>query len=292
MAVPKIDYKIYPSLLIAYQNLLDYEQIAEEPWNQALTPDEVYLNLECELIDAVNRAKGPTGEAAAIGTAFNEVVDCLIENRGSNNPEIKIMSVPGPTVEETVIRAEYAGYNFTFDVELCRNTARVFKGSLPQYLVSATMETAYGTVEFYGYIDEWVGNLMYDIKTTGNYKWPKFEKGWQRHVYPWCAIESGLTTEIESFTYYIIEWSKAKTGPLRAKAIFQETYSYDHRQSTDKLLAHTESFICWLEARRKMGLIQDKKIFGGTNPDGWSGVAVDRQRVKDLLFNTENKTEN
>lgn len=297
------DYRIYPSLLIAFQNLLDYELVAEEPWNKVseashergeyldrdvgdykLTPDEMYIKLECDLLDSINRVDGRYGEAAAKGTAFNEIVDCLIENRKSNNPECVIYSCPNSNGER-IIRSEIDGMTFDFDISLCKETAYYFYGSIPQYYAHAQMETSFGTVELYGFIDEWVSNKMFDIKTTGSYSWGKFEKGWQRYVYPWCVIESGDTTEVESFTYYVVEWAYQRKGePLKAKCIYQETYTYDHEESGRKIREILESFLPWLHDRNKLGLIQDKRIFGGANPEGWSGTPTDPEKLTNLLF--------
>lgn len=292
-AQPK--YRIYPSLLDKYQDLLDYETIAEEDWNKVsetalergefkgcdagdykLTPDEMYLKLEAELIDTINRCPRKPNEAADKGTAFNEIVDCLIEGRGSSREDCKIYSCynKGGLNAIKIIRAEINGFVFDYDVKLCKETAKAFDGSVTQYLTSAVMETAFGSVEIYGFIDEWVGNRMVDIKTTGKYSFGKYEKKWQRHAYPWCAIESGDAEEIESFTYWVLEWAYQRQGdPLKAKSITEETYTYDHQNTSLLLRQHVESLIGWLEYRKEF--IQDKRIFGGENPEGWHGTPVD-----------------
>lgn len=297
----KVDYRIYPSLLIAYQNLLDYEQVAEEDWNKVseaahnrgeyldrdigdykLTPDEMYLKLEADLIDSINRIDGQYGEAAEKGTAFNEIVDCLIENRKSSREDCKIYSTTNISGIK-VIRAEINGFTFDFDINLCKNVAGYFDGSVTQFFAEATMQTTYGNVLLYGYIDEWVGNKMYDIKTTSRYDWGKFEHGWQRHVYPWCVIEAGMTTEIESFSYYVVEWAYQREGDaISAKGIYHETYTYSHEESGRKIREMLESFIEWLESRREF--IQDKRIFGGHNPEGWHGQPVDVKKLEETIF--------
>lgn len=295
------DYRIYPSLLIAFQSLLDYELIAEEDWNKVteaahnrgeyldrevgdykLTPDEMYLKLECDLLDSINRIDGVYNEAASKGTAFNEIIDCLIEERKSNREDCKIYS----TVNDSgikVIRAEIDGFTFDFDVTLCKETAERFKGSVPQYLAQSSMHTKLGNVYLYGYIDEWIGSKMIDIKTTSRYSWGKFEHGWQRWVYPWCVIEAGETTEVESFTYYVVEWAyQAKGAPLTAKGIYEEEYTYNHEEATLKIRNMVESFIEWVEARREF--IQDKRIFGGENPPDWHGKPVDENKLAKVIF--------
>lgn len=297
----KRKFRIYPSLLISYQNLLDYELIAEEDWNKVsdaahargeyldrevgdykLTPDEMYLKLECDLLDSINRIDGQYGEAADKGTAFNEIVDCLIENRKSSRSDCNIYSTFNESAER-VIRADIHDFSFDFDVELCKSTARFFNGSVTQYYATAPIETVYGEVQLYGYIDEWVGNKIYDIKTTNRYSWGKFEKGWQKWVYPYCVIESGDTTEVESFTYYVIEWAyQAKGRPLTAKGVYKETYTYDHATATRKIREMCESFIEWLDSR--IDFIQDKRIFGGENPQGWMGKPTDINELKEAIF--------
>lgn len=303
----QLKYRIYPSLLIAYQNLLDYEQVAEEDWNKVseaahnrgeyldrdigdykLSPDEMYLKLEADLLDSINRVDGRFGEAAEKGTAFNEIVDCLIEHRKSNRDDCKIYSTTNQSGIK-VIRAEINGFMFDFDIQLCKDVADYFKGSLTQYCASATMNTCYGSVLLYGFIDEWVANVISDIKTTGSYKWGKFEKGWQRHVYPWCVIESGMTTKVDAFEYLIVEWAYQRKGePIRAKGIYRETYDYDHAESGRKIRDMLESIIPWLEARREF--IQDKRIFGGENPEGWHGQPVDIEKLEKAIFHDNLKT--
>lgn len=251
----------------------------ESPINEyKLTPAEMQLKLEVDLINGINRIPKGASEAADKGTAFNEIVDCLIEDRGCQRDDMTLTSLEDEKGRK-IARATINGQTFDFDVELCAETARLFKGSLPQYLALAHMQTRYGVVEFYGYIDEWMGRLMFDIKTTKEYGFGKYASGWQHVLYPWCVVESGLTTEVESFTYYVVEWASKKM-PLTAKNVYYETYSYDHEQAGRRLLQMAERFITWLESRREF--IQDKRIFGGENPAGWHGEPLTEQQIEKL----------
>lgn len=279
-------YRIYPSLLIAYQGLLDYETIYNEYWGNSDEPkytlEEFYLLQEAKLIDSINRVPF-ISDKASCGTAFNEIVDCLIENRKSGRDDCKIYSAVNDSGIK-VIRAEIDGFVFDFDIALCKQIAEVFKGSVTQYKAEADIDTAYGTVHLYGYIDEWLGNKIYDFKTTGSYNWGKYEKGWQRWVYPYCVIEAGDTTEVESFTYFVVEWAYQPSGqPLTAKGIHEETYTYGHAEATRKIRSICESFIEWLDSRREF--IQDRRIFGGENPPGWHGQPTDIDRLEKYIFN-------
>lgn len=298
---PQPKYRIYPSLLDKFQEFLDYERVAEEDWNKVseaakergeypdaevgdykLTPDEMYDKIEVELINSINRCPHEPIEAADKGTAFNEIVDCLIENRKSCNPDCIIYS----TINQQgikVIRAEINGFVFDFDIALCKEAANIFKGSLTQYFTSAILPTEYGDVELYGYIDEWVSNKIYDIKTTGRYSFGKFERKWQRHVYPWCVIESGLTTEVESFIYWVVEWAYSRPGePLKAKMVTSEEYTYNHAETSQQLASFVGCFIDWLESRRH--LITDQRIFGGKNPDGYEGKPITIEQLNNKEY--------
>ncbi|MBD5223624.1 MAG: hypothetical protein HDS71_06200 [Bacteroidales bacterium] len=304
-------YSVYPSLLDKFQDLLDYEKVAEEDWNKdsetgeyKLTPDEMFLKIESELIDTINRCRRTSNEAADKGTAFNEVVDCLIEQRKPSEKfafeklytpqQVWVPEKMGITDNMDVtpahyktknvlcgIRVSYNGWTFDFDYNLCKEASDFFVGSLTQFFTQSILPTAYGDVEIYGFIDEWPDNKMFDIKTTGRYTFGKFERKWQRHAYPWCVINSGMATEIESFTYWVVEWAYQRNGDLlKAKSITQETYTYDHQESEMRLREHIEKFIEWLESRREF--ITDKKIFGGKNQPGYQGIPVD---IEKLIFN-------
>ncbi len=278
--LPSHDYRIYPSLLDKFQDLIDYEIVADEPWNKSgdkykLTPDEMYISIEAELIDMINRVDGMPIEAADRGTAFNEIVDCIIERCPCRRNDM-IIRKSQLSDTQIVIEAKINDFNFVYDAQFCREVAARFPGSLTQYLCEAPMKTRQGIALLYGYIDEWVGNRLYDIKTTSYYNFGKFERKWQRHLYPWCVIESGMATEIESFEYTVVVFPKNQL--VLSGSVYPEVYTYDHEQSTILLRNHVEAFIDWLEYRRKF--ITNPRIFGGTLPEGYVGHPVDINLLK------------
>lgn len=276
-------YKIYPSLLQKFQSLLDSEIEVNDCWNidsdgnYKKTADEIAEKHEAELIVMINREGTAVIEAASKGTAFNEIVDCLIENRGSSRADIDIRSVwydpankmiisgdqddiNDKTGLEKVIEASLDGFTFYFNTQFCKDTSRYFTGSIPQYLCSAILPTQYGDVELYGYIDELRLDKVYDIKTTGFYQYGKFEKGWQKDVYPYCLVESGDCEDISEFEYTVFVLKNLKDQPISG-TMYRECYSYNHEHSKQRLTQMCERFIEWLEAHRDQ--IKDKKIFGG-----------------------------
>lgn len=271
MNQPRIDFKIYPSLLDKFQEFLDYEQAAEEPWNKVsesakekgqypdlevgdyiLSPDELADKLEQELIDTINRVPHEPWEAADKGTCFNEVVDMLIADRECDNEDMEV------EMGDDTITARYHGFTFTYDRAFCEEVAQGLAGSVSQLFTKATIDTKAGTVELYGYIDEYRLNQVIDLKTTSQYDFLKFERKWQRHIYPYCLVESGH--EVEGFEYRVIKWKGGtKTQPALSGEIIPEYYTYTHSESTDALRAMLEQFIGWLESRKDR--ITDTKIF-------------------------------
>lgn len=270
----KADFKIYPSLLDKFQEFLDYQVAVEEPWNKVsdtaiaagkhtdkevgdyiLTPDEMQDKLEQELIDTINRVPHEPSEAADKGTCFNEVIDMLIEDRDCLYEGMTV------TMDEAAntVTATLHEFTFLYDLGFCKEIAEGLIDSASQVFTSATIETCFGIVELYGYIDEYRYNQVIDLKTTGNYDFLKFERKWQRHVYPYCLTENG--NEVEGFEYRVIKWKGGtKTQPMLSGEVIPEYYTYDHEQSTSELRGMLEHFIGWLQANADR--ITDKKIFG------------------------------
>lgn len=285
----QIDYKFYPSILDKFQSFVDmsaedyFYQDEQGNWHKNYnestgeyhyTDEEVYELSKQELINAINRVRS-VSEAASKGTAFNELVDALITNKKSEILETKKVyyDVNGnflrsplplnPNVFKLVgVEAKLEGCTFMFDIDLLKEAAEYLKGSMNQVYTASILETKYGNVELYGYIDELRQNKVYDLKTTKKYDFGKFSKYWQRHLYPYCLIESGACTEIESFefTCYQLSGGTEKT-PLITGKKYPEVYNYNHELSKALLKAHCERFIEFLEENKE--LITDKKIFGG-----------------------------
>lgn len=282
MSTPK--YRIYPSVLDKFQKFLDSDLVAEEFWNKdsegdyKLSPEEMSVQLEQELLDCINRVPHDPSEAADKGTAFNEIIDCIIENHPCEREDMEIfysnsfrvLDVYGnPNDPETCdvehhdeckpnIQVKFNGWDFYFDSFLCKNVARYFKGCIPQYTCSAILPTIYGDVELYGHVDYINTNKIHDLKTTKNYTFGNYEKYWQRHLYPYCLIESGEMQEVTEFEFTVVKWRERKNEPISGE-MYKEAYTYSHEASSKALKGICESFIEWLEANRDK--ITDKKIF-------------------------------
>lgn len=270
-------YAIYPSLLDGFQSFLDAEHDWGQWWGNAEEPaksaDEYAAECEKELIDKINRCPKVPIEVADRGTAVNEAVDMLIHKRKCEMPGMVVS--PG----SNTVRLSYNGFSWLFDTALLEELAKRFPDAISQYPVGAPLLTKYGWVWLYGYLDEWVGCKISDLKTTTSYAFGKYGCKWQKHVYPYAVVESGDCTEIKEFEYTAIELSKpTESNPVIHGKIYPEIYTNDHEQNRRLLCGICEQFIEWIEYRR--GLITDRKIFGGENPDGYVGEPID---IKTLI---------
>ena len=92
MKTKQPNYNIYPSLLDSFQQYVDSDIIWEKYWGFSNNPPhtlEEFHDIQFQsVIDRINRVPYDN-EAVAKGTAFNEVVDCMIEHRKSDKVEVE-----------------------------------------------------------------------------------------------------------------------------------------------------------------------------------------------------------
>lgn len=266
------NYKIYPSLLDKFQQYLDADEVVEAFWNidnetgeYKKTSEEIEAELFQNLLDGINRVPFDS-EAAQKGTAFNAIIDSWLLGKKHVPTEREPYSIIGDT-EKNTIQVYFPATkisperNFLFNRNWCKEQAKYFEDSIPQLFVSADLETKYGTVELYGYIDYLKRDVVIDAKTTSKYDFGKYEKYWQRHTYPYCLIASGQMNSIKAFefTAFALKGGTSRT-PLISGSRFPEYYTYNHEQSVKLLTNHVERFIEFLEANREH--ITNTKIFG------------------------------
>lgn len=251
-----INYKFSPSILDRFEGYINsskvYQQyygFSEEP---SITEEEFEQKKFQELIDGINKVpmKWEDSEAADKGTAFNEVVDCLIENRQSEKVEVK--RIYDNSIETTPLVALKATYNkrtFHFPITLVREFADYCKGAVTQQYCEAPIETKYGNVLLYGYMDEVLPFKIIDIKTTGKYNAFKYRNYWQRFVYPYCLKHSGMSEGYLDFEFLITDFRNT----------WVEMYDFNPAVSIPYLKEHCEAFIEFIEANKH--LITNPKIF-------------------------------
>jgi hypothetical protein len=243
-----LKYRFYATILDGYQNYLSSSEIYQEYWGFSEDPEKTEEEFEQEqfqsLIDRINRVPFDN-EKADRGTAFNEVIDCLIENRSSLKMEIRSEKETG------LILVNYNQRTFAFQLDLCLEFAKYFKGAVTQVYVDGLLSTRFGDVLLYGYIDELMPHSVHDIKTTEKYKSGKFRSNWQHIVYPYCLNVNG--NMVMNFEYNV-----AVLGP-KSYSTHTEFYSFKPERDIPRLTAHVESLIEFIEANRS--LITDQKIF-------------------------------
>ena len=278
---PSPDYMFYPSLLDAFQRYIDldvenyffldehgkwHKNLNDQTGELFLSESEVERLAKAELLAMINREEGVVSEAADKGTAFNEIVDCIIMNKPCKRDDIQIRSQDfyekgGDIIESPCIRADIDGFTFYFEKKFCKDAANYFRGSLCQQRTEGFLDTKYGNVLLYGYIDYLREDKVYDAKTTKRYEFGKFQKSWQKHVYPYTLIESGKCTDISTFEYSVFLLNGGTDyKPIIGGTLYPEVYVYNHDESKKMLKGICEHLIEFLNENKDK--ITDTKIFG------------------------------
>lgn len=241
---------MYATLLDSFYSYLNSDKVYQKYWAFSDNPphtEEEFEKIQFEeLINRINRVPFD-GEAADKGTAFNEVIDCIIEGRKSEK-----MSIEKTTENNIpVLQVLYNNRQFIFSKSLCKEFSSYFRGAITQLRVEATLPTRYGDILIYGIIDELMPESVHDIKTTGKYSSFKYKNNFQHLVYPYCLIQQG--NEIRRFEYNITDFADTYT----------EVYVFNPERDIPILTEHCERFIEFLEENK--GLITEKKIFAEEN---------------------------
>lgn len=250
-----ISYNFYATLLDSFQNYLDSDILWEKFWGGSADPklsiSEYAEQCKQDLLDRINRVPFDS-EAADRGTAYNEIVDCLIEHR--NTDKMRVSKVFNENNLVVALKAEYKEREFVFPIEMCRDMADSFKGAIPQYYCEGILPTKYGNVKLYGFIDELMPDSIHDIKTTSSYQAFKFKNHWQHYVYPYCLMCMG--SDVPSFMYDVVLINSK--DPFKYD-FYREAYCFLPHLHIPRLTEHCERLIEFINANRE--LITDKKIF-------------------------------
>lgn len=248
----QVEYKFYATLLDGFQNYIDSDVIWERYWgyseNPPHTPEQFREQQFQSLIDRINRVPFES-EAATRGTAFNEVIDCMILHR--NSDKVKIVKVRDESGKITGLNATLNERTFYFPLALVREVADYYQGGLPQQYIQAVLPTIFGDVLLYGYIDYVLSFCTHDLKTTGKYAVGNYKNHWQHIVYPYALMKNGCN--VPDFEYNVVKLGKT------CYRTYTESYSFVAERDIPKLTQHCEDFIRFLQTNRD--LITDKKIF-------------------------------
>lgn len=245
-------FKFYATLLDRFTSYLRSDAIWDRYWgfseNPPYTLEEFKEKQFQSLIDTINRVPFDS-EAADKGTAFNEVIDCMIENRKSEIVQVERLLSDMMDGRQALVglRATYNNHQFDFPISICREFANYYKGALSQQRVEAILHTCFGDVLVYGVIDELMPMSVHDIKTIGSYYVGKFKDHWQHIVYPYCLMQNG--SDVRLFEYNITDF----------KSTYTESYTFVPKRDIPILIEHCEELIRFLNDNKN--LITDKKIF-------------------------------
>ena len=247
----KVAYKFYATLLDSFYDYLNSDAIYEEYYgyveNPKISIDEFHEKQYQSLLDRINRVPFKS-EAADKGTAFNEVIDCMVLHQNSDKMKIVRWKDKGSTVG---VKARYDGFDFYFPLPLIQEVASWYKGGLPQQYIQAVLPTTFGNVMLYGYIDYVMPFKTCDLKTTSRYSFGKFKHHFQHLVYPYALEKNGA--DVREFEYNVVLWGKYNYET------FTESYLYRPERDVPYLTQHVEDFIRFLQDNRDK--ITDKKIF-------------------------------
>lgn len=285
-------YSAYATLLDGLQSYLDAEKTYNKYFtsdNPSMTVDEWCDKMYVDFINKINRVPF-ISEAADKGTAFNELVDALVEKPLADRRKDKDMKSGNISFDVVILRTkgrrkadpvkESEGYEvvfnpdkakreasadlpeeekpqlrepqtFHFDKAMTDEFVEYYDGAIPQIFVKGTLETHFGTIDLYGYADELLPFSCHDIKTTKNYHSGNFKEHWQHIVYPYCLHQMGM--DIDHFEYNITNF----------KETFTEVYVFNEERDVPKLRDICERFIQFIETNRDV--ITDTKVFKSLN---------------------------
>lgn len=264
-------YSAYATMLDSFQNYLDaentyYKYFSSE--NPSMTVDEWCDKMYIDLINRINRVPYES-VAADKGTAFNELVDALVrkpmQQREKDNDlrfggisfeavtlEIKGRRKTDPVMSRPAYKCIYSGkgkepQEFTFFKDIADEFAAYYEEAVPQVFCKGSLETEYGVIDLYGFIDELMPFSIHDIKTSKSYRSGSYRKHWQHIVYPFCLHRMGM--DINHFEYNVTNF----------KETYSEVYVYDEQRDVPRLREHCERLIRFLETNRDV--ITDTKVF-------------------------------
>ncbi len=243
-----VKYVFYPTLLDVFQNYLNSEKIWSQYWGKSFIPkitlDEFKKEQFKRLIDTINKVKGEPSLLADRGTVFNEIVDCLREK--GDPKKIKFHT------DSKFAYGKTKDFSFQFFLSDCNTIAEFYKNALPQVKCEGYLDTDYGAVKLFGYIDELTVSKIYDIKTTQKYNVGKFCQNWQHKIYPFCLKNEGL--DLKEFVYDVVVMDDSN------KICSRHFETYAIKDEEQLIRDYCEKFIVFLEQNRNY--IYNKSIFG------------------------------
>lgn len=263
-------YNIYPSLLDSFTRYLNCDEAYEHIWGFSDHPSKSLEEWRAEqlqeLLDTLNR-KPFRSVYADLGTTFNNLVDMYINKttyQRAYGQELFDYSEP-------IWATLYKGREYRFPADMVRMVGGLYYGAVSQLFVEGHIDTLFGGVRLYGYLDELMPFAVHDIKVTHRYEPWKFKGNAQHLVYPLCLVQMGVARPTE-FDYDILEvrsnakeLQNAPAGDSTPCTVtgweyHREGYGFDYPTAEAELRKRCEELVVWLEENRP--LIDNPRLFG------------------------------
>jgi len=199
-------YNIYATLLDSFQYMLTGK----------------FDTTEQDIIDQLNRVEIPKTEAMLKGTAFHSLTEGLAE----------------------VLTPKDGYYEFEFwkfPVGPVETISEARKGGLHEAFVETYLDTPRGEIRLYGIADTLLRGDILDVKCTGRYQAPRYNRSWQMKTYLKITGSKMIKFLITDYDF-----------------VYGEEYTW--QQSWDnELMDHIVRVIDFIEARAD--LITHKKVY-------------------------------
>ena len=225
--------KVYPTLIDAY-----------EYWLKSDAPLQ-------DFIDRINRVPTEMPEAAMKGTAYNDMIDAMLEGKDVETAIHIVRNVPNDVYKWTHVYDLPDGDNqnaveFMFPKKITDEIIRKLQGAVAQVYNEATIKTAFGDVVLYGYVDYVLRDTLIDLKTTSRYDFPKYLNSAQHPLYLYTARQN---MDVENFKYLVTDM----------RNIYEEAYHWN--VNLEKMLVSMlNNLVSFIYDHKDM--ITNDKIFG------------------------------
>lgn len=220
--------KVYPTLIDSYKLFLATD----------------FMTLD-DIIDRINRVKRPMPPAADKGTAYNDLIDMLISGRQPETRQVATAKFMG-----TVYRVKGELTEYEFDKKIADRIAHELRGSEFQVFTKGDINTPFGDVELYGYVDYVNRDTVTDLKTGKSYTFPKYMNNSQHFTYLYTLRQQGI--KVDRAIYLMTDF----------RGIYIEDY-YWNKDAETKLRGDVCDFLDFVDRYRDR--IIDKKVLGQTD---------------------------
>lgn len=243
-----LKFVIYPSLMDSYRRMTEADGSEEREKRMG------------EFLAALNREPREPSMYAARGTALNLLLDSLLTGQLIDDSYEPLLHQFEATSDRYIDSITVDGFRFDFDVALEETIGDMIEeGMSAQVYTEAVIDTDHGAVQLYGYPDYIGMTEVVDLKTTASYQPGNYRDYWQRRVYPYTLVASGMMADIDSFRFVVAELATDRAGVIGGK-VYDETYPVDIAESEREIRTFLDGeLLPWMIDNNES--INDRKVF-------------------------------